>query len=199
MSGFINERLSECVSYGFTGGPEWNTQVVQMDNGREVRAGMWLYPRHRFSAAYSNFKANERMELLGAFHACRGRLFAFRFRDWNDFEAVNEPLTVDEGNLTPVQLIKTYAFGIASSTRLIQAPTDCTIKDANGDAVAGTLDTETGLFTPANAWAAGRHIWSGEFDIWTRFDNDYNAFEITGRNGREIMASSSVDLVEVRR
>lgn len=198
MNGFINERLSECVSYGFSGGPEWNTQVVQLDNGREVRNAQWLYPRHRYSAAYSNFIEQARHELLGAFHSARGRLLAFRFRDWNDFEAVNAPLATVSGTATPVQLTKTYRMGLAESVRLIQAVDVATVYNASGEAVEGTLDAQTGIFTPSSAWGDGQHTWSGVFDVWVRFDSDYNAFEITGRSGGQIAASSRIELVEVK-
>jgi uncharacterized protein (TIGR02217 family) len=193
---FINTRLSQAVAYGFTGGPEWSTQVVPMDNGREHRNAQWLYPRHRYSAQYNNLRPDARDIVLAAFHACRGQLHAFRFKDWNDFEAMNEPLAVVPGTATPVQLLKTYSFGGAATTRLIQAPVAGTVTVyADGVAVAGTLDAETGLFTPDAAWAGAVFTWSGEFDVWVRFASDYNAFTI----GNWQAHTADIELVEVRR
>ncbi|MFC0677530.1 DUF2460 domain-containing protein [Lysobacter korlensis] len=192
---FINTRLSKAVAYGFTGGPEWSTQIVPMDNGREQRNAQWLYPRHRYSAQFMNLPPALRDEVLAAFHACRGQLHAFRFKDWNDFTAANEPILPTVGTTTPVQLLKTYKFGSESATRLIQAPIAGAVVRRDGAAVAGTLDTATGLFRPDVAWLAGAYTWSGEFDVWVRFDSDFNAFTI----GNWQAHTSDIELREVRR
>ena len=114
---FIDTRLSECVAYGFTGGPEWSTLIVDMDNGREQRNGQWLYPKHRYSAQYLNLSPDARDDVLAAFHAARGRLHCFRFKDWNDYTAVAEPLSPSIGTMTPLQLVKTYSLGAQSTAR----------------------------------------------------------------------------------
>lgn len=191
---FIPTRLSECVAYGFSGGPAYLTDVIPMDNGGEQRNQRWLYPRHSYSAEYLNLSVEAQGEILAAFHAARGRLHAFRFKDWNDYEARAEPLAPAVGTSTPVQLIKTYQFGGEATVRLIQAPVSAVIR-RSGVVVAGTLELQTGLFTPAAPWAAGVYTWDGEFDVWVRFDSDYNAFAIGAPNAR----TAEVVLIEVRR
>jgi len=192
---FVNERLSECVAYGFSGGPEWSTLIVLMDNGREQRNGQWLYPRHRYSAQYMNFRRDAQQEVLAAFHALRGQLHCCRFRDANDFEAIAEPLAPSIGTSTPVQLVKTYTFGGQSTVRLIQAPVAGAVVKRNGVPVAGTLDDTTGLFTPSAPWSAGTYTWDGEFDVWVRFASDFNAFTIGSINAH----TADIELIEVRR
>jgi uncharacterized protein (TIGR02217 family) len=191
---YIPTRLSSCVAYGFSGGPEYSTLVIDMDNGREQRNQQWLYPKHTYSAQYLNLDKIAQREIIAAFHAAAGRLHAFRFKDWNDYEAIAEPLAPATGTSTPVQLIKTYSLGPQARVRLIQAPVSAVIK-RNGVAVAGTLDANTGLFTPSAPWAAGTYTWDGEFDVWVRFASDHNAFTIGAPNGR----TSDVELIEVRR
>lgn len=191
---YIPIRLSTCVAYGFSGGPNYSTLVVDLDNGREQRNQQWLYPKHSYSATYLNLSKQAQREILAAFHAAGGRLLAFRFKDWNDFEAIAEPLAPAIGTSTPVHLIKTYSFGPQSRVRLIQAPVTASIK-RNGVAVAGTLDAGTGLFTPSAPWVAGTFTWDGEFDVWVRFASDFNAFSIGAPNAR----TSDVELIEVRR
>ena len=157
---FINTRLSECVAYGFTGGPEWSTLIVDMDNGREQRNGQWMYPKHRYSAQYLNLNPDGRDDILAAFHAAKGRLHCFRFRDWNDYTATAQPLITVAG---VTYLGKRYALGAQTADRLIQAPVSATL--------------------------------SGEFDVWVRFDSDYNAFAIGNWNAH----TADIELVEVRR
>ncbi len=191
---FIDQRLAACVAYGFSGGPEWQTQLVMLNNGREQRNADWLYPRHRYSAEFLNLSKEGRDAILAAFHACRGRLHVFRFKDWNDFTATDEPLAPTIGTSAPVQLLKQYSLGIETATRLIQAPVSAIIR-RNGESFAGTLDLATALFTPGTAWTAATYTWSGEFDVWVRFDSDFNVFTIGAPNAH----TSQIDLVEVRR
>lgn len=192
---FVNKRMDTCIAYGFTGGPAWQTRVITMDNGRELRNAQWLYPLHRYSASFQNIREDHRDEVLAMFHAMRGQLHCFRFKDRNDFHSKGlGTLAPSIGATTPAQLFKTYAFGGQTSSRIIQAPVSAVVK-RNGLPVAGTLDTETGLFTPAAAWASGIYTWDGEFDVWVRFASDYNAFTI----GNWKAHSADIELVEVLR
>lgn len=198
---FVNVRLSDRVAFGFTGGPEWFTQITQLEGGGEVRNAAWKYPRHRYTAQFLSFLDDERIEILHAFQAVRGRWLAFRFKDHGDFRAVDEPIAVVEGALTPAQLTKTYRMGPAHTVRRIQAPvgSSVVVRDEDGAVVPGALDEQTGLFTPAADWGAGQYTWSGEFDVWVRFDNDFNAFSITNKSGGSFVGTADIELVEVKR
>jgi len=196
---FINHRLSRRVAYGFEGGPEWNTRIIELDNGMEVRNGQWAYPRHRYSAQYLHLDETARNAVIHAFHAARGRLYAFRFQDWNDYQANDEMLYVKPGTRTPVQLTKTYRMGNVASVRPIRAIVQATVLNRNQDSIPGNLDSALGLFTPDNDWENDSYTWDGEFDVWVRFDSDYNAFAISSRSGQELIATASIDLIEVKR
>lgn len=187
---FINARLAECVTYGFTGGPEWSTQVVMMDNGREARNAQWLYPKHRYSAQFMNLRPEGKDNILKTFHACRGQFHAFRFQDANDYrhnDAGGSPVFVQVGGVW--QMAKQYTFGSETSTRLIQAPVSGTIALSGGS--LANLDYETGVY---DGDATGL-TWTGEFDVWVHFTSDYNAFTIGSYNAH----TSDIELVEVRR
>jgi uncharacterized protein (TIGR02217 family) len=191
---YIDQRLLDCIAYGISGGPEYKTTVVKMDNGRELRNGEWLYPLHRYSVPLSSFGQPVADALLEAFHATRGQLHAFRFRDPADNQATQEPLAPAVGTSTPVQLAKTYTRAGISTTRLIQAPRDAVVR-RNGVAVAGTLNTGTGMFTPSAPWASGTYDWTGPFDVWVRFASDWNTLQVVARG----IYTADVELVEVRR
>lgn len=194
---FIDAILDEEVAYGFEGGPEYSTTAVDLDNGLQIRDSAWMYPRHKYSAQFDNLDDAARDAIINVFHATRGMRHAFKFKDWNDFIATSEPLNVPAeyiGTTNPVQLYKTYSFGIVYTIRPVQALNFATVfKD--GGALAGTIDTETGMFTPAVAWAAGSYTWSGEFYVWVHFDNDYNSFTINAWRAN----TANVDLVEDKR
>ncbi|MCW0458965.1 hypothetical protein NB717_000033 [Xanthomonas sacchari] len=198
---YIDARLSDLVAFGFSGGDEWKTQVVPLNNGQEQRNAQWKYPRARFKAQYLNFLEDARNEIISAFNAARGQLYSFRFRNWNDFVARGERIYPLAGTKDPVQLIRTYPFGPVSSFRKVQAPVaeTVTVRDNLSNAVQGTLDASLGLFTPASAWGSTPYTWSGEFDLWVRFVSDYNAFTINNRSGDELVSTADIELVEVRR
>lgn len=195
MSGVIDMRLPECVAYGFQGGPEWNTRIVEMDNGGEVRNAQWMYPRMRFSASFNNLGADGQRAVQAVFYAARGRLYGFRFNDPLDYEAEGEPLAPNIGTSEPVQLTKTYRFGPSAAVRRIQAIVSAEVRNSSGDVVPGSLDAGTGLFVPASPWESDTYEWSGEFDVWVRFDSDYNAFTLGDLDAH----SADIELVEVRR
>lgn len=189
----INERIDECVSLQFTAGPRYRTDSVPLDNGGEVRNRRWMYPLQEYSASFQNVRREVMQEILRFQHAAAGRWLDFRFKDWSDFEAINQPLSPVIGTQTPVQLVKTYTAGAHTSERIIQAVVSATIL-ADGSPVAGTPDYELGLFTPDADWAAATYTWSGEFDVWVHFTEDYNPFSATDYNHW----SSAVTLVESR-
>lgn len=192
---YIDHRISECVAFGFTGGPEFSTNIVLLDNGMELRNAQWKYPRHRYSAQYSNLAAEAKEKLLSAYHAAKGRWMAFRFKDWNDYSANNQALSVQVGTADPVQLVKRYFLGGAFAERKIAAVVSAVITGPSG-VVAGTVNNVTGMFTPASVWLPGPHVWTGEFDVWVRFDSDFNAFVIGNGNGHDHYHSASIELVE---
>lgn len=193
--GFINAILDDQVAYGFEGGPAYSTGTVDLENGLEVRDGAWVYPRHQYSASFANIPEDVRDYLIEVFHACRGKLHSFKFKDWNDYTAEAEPLQVPTGTTNAVQLYKTYTFGPAYTVRPVQAVQAATIRTPGGAVVAGTLDPNTGMFVPAAAWAAGVHTWSGTFFVWVHFEDDYNAMTINSWRNH----TANVDLVEDKR
>lgn len=186
---FINKRLNECMAYGFTGGPEYSTLTVPMDNGLEQRNQQWQYPKHRYSANYLNLKEPDQQEVLTAFHAMRGSLHSCRFKDWNDYRGTAQPFYQDSEGAW--RMTKEYTYGDDDTAetllRLIQAPVVGTIVLSGGGNIA-LLDHMTGIY---NGDATGI-TWTGEFDVWVHFVNDYNAFSIDSRNAH----SSSIEIRE---
>ena len=189
---FFNARLPDKVAAGFQGGPEFLTNIVRLQNGDEFRNKEWAYPRHRYSAEMGLFTDADRRDLLAALWVLGGAHGTFRFRDWNDYEVSGQALTVSVGTQTPVQLIKQYTFGGTTLTRQIKLPVRATVFEG-ATPVAGSLNTETGLFTPTSNWGSGAITWSGEFDVLVRFASDYNPLTAQHRKAR----TATIELQEV--
>ncbi len=194
-TGFINTRLSLQVASGFVGGPEWSTSVIALASGREVRNKAWVYPRQKYTGNLAAFTESQRKELLALFYTCAGQWGAFRFSDRVDWKASSEQLLVVPGTKTPVQLVKNYTFGATVFSRPIRAPIASGLALFTGATpIAGTVDEQTGLFTPTNNWPVTPVTWSGSFDVWVRFASDYAAFTAI----RPDLLIADIDLLEVR-
>lgn len=191
--GRINAVLDEEVDYGFEGGGEYKTNETDSVNGFREADSAWKFPKHRYSASFTNIDEDVRDYFIKVFHACRGKRHSFLFKDWNDYRALNESLNVETGTANPVQLYKTYDFGQAYTIRPIQAlKVGAEVYDELGDPVPGTLNLLTGVFTPVADWGAGPYTWSGEFYVWVHFADDYNGMTIASWEAHD----ADLDLIE---
>lgn len=154
MLPFVEERLDMGYDYGSVGGPEWSTDVVVYGAGYEHRNANWSEARGRWELG-ERVIDNARLEYLQAFfRARRGRAQAFRYRDWLDFDAVDEALTPDG---TPAhQLVKRYTSAGETQLRTIRKPVASTITMQRGGAgfAAFSVDDTTGIATLQPDWTA---------------------------------------------
>lgn len=202
---YLKAYLRPCPGYGWTGGGEFSTRIVEMANGRERRNASWSQPRHRYSTPFNNISKVAYRELKSMHMVARGQLHAFLFRDELDFEAVNELFGVGDGVTLEFPLSKISVEDGVSYQRLVHAlyspDTDGSAQEetptitANGSP-AGTFaaDYERGIIVFAVAPANGVELrWSGIFSIWVRFAQDYLPFSLDNPDA----TNGSVDLIEV--
>lgn len=199
----IETPLDDCVAYGFQAVPGYSTQLVTLDNGAEQRNGNWTRAKRRYTALYQNFTKAEFAILLAAFHAARGSLYSFLFKDPLDYQVTMESQGTTPGtNLTPVQLRKTYTFENSSTSivRNITKPIAGTVTmyQDNGSgtfvAKAGSYSTTTGLFTPNTNWTSGRALKATfEFYVPVRFASDEFPSSFDGPDA----INTNAELVEV--
>ena len=200
--------LAPCPAYGWLGGPEFRTRIVEQRSGDESRLAQWAQERGYYTASFLNIMHDAQRSIARVFRVCRGRAHAFRFVDQLDGEA-----TIQEGVLllpdgtqaagngvtTTFQIGKRYEdegvylrrihairLGSAFQVRVNNAPTSV------------TLDNRTGRVTFSSPPAEGAVLrWSGEFDIWVRFDQDSLPFTIDDRSEGQKVTNGAVNLVEV--
>lgn len=192
---FIDARLNSRYLYGFSGGPQFNTLRTVMANGYTRKKRMGYYPLHRFSTNYGLLSPQEQEELLAAFWVCGGGFDEFRFKDYNDFRAVDQVIGVGDGTTDPLQLLRNYTFGSVTFSRPITLPLGAVVKDSDDNTLSVTVNPTTGMATPAAPWPSGKVIrWSGEFDVKVSFEEDYTPLTAVASKVKE----SLVKLVEVR-
>lgn len=169
---FIDHRISKRVSAEFRRVVQGRTDIINLDNGREIRNARWSQKKLQFTANYALLSRQAQEELASAFYAANAMLYLFRFKDHGDYKVISSPLAVEDGAKTPVQMTKRYSFGVMHHDRIIQAVVNYEVRDASNAIITGTMDDSLGIFTPDDDWPAGGVTWSGEFDVWVRFGSD---------------------------
>lgn len=127
MSFIETPRFPEALSFGFSGGPRFFTDVVELESGHEQRNQIWSVARGEWRGDLSAKPEADRDTATAFFRAvAKGRMNGFRFKDWNDFTVtVSNGLlgTGAVGNGGPTyQLYKRYTSGAQTSDRLIAKP-----------------------------------------------------------------------------
>lgn len=193
---FRDERLLELVSYGFQGGPTFQTTRVPLVSGFERRNAERSRPLYRYVAPFQAIEPQYHAAVMSAYIASLGPVHSFRFKDWADYQLEDEIIGLAVGGVDEeMQIIKPYTFGGAwTVNRPITKPVDSTkYNKANGyvqDAVAlsvtedtgggpvalaHTVDYDTGILTFTSSAGATIRV-TCEFDVPVYFDDDQLAF-----------------------
>ena len=207
---FHDVRYPTNLSFGSTGGPERRTDIVTLVNGFEERNSPWADSRRRYDAGSGMRSLDDLETLISFFEARQGQLHAFRWKDWSDYKtsrpshavtALDQLIGTGDGAKVAYQLVKTYASGSQSYTRVLMKPVSGTVRVAvNG--VTRTLGTDftvnlaTGIITFNLPPAVGLLVTAGcEFDVAVRFDADRISTSMATFQAGQI---PSVPVIEVR-
>jgi uncharacterized protein (TIGR02217 family) len=188
---FIDQRMNEHISYGFTGGPTFATTRIGLVSGHERRNAERDRPKYRFRAPFEAVKPEYHRELQSNYIACRGPLKSFRFKDWSDYELDDEEVAISDGSVDEeIQIVKPYSFGPAGFEEIVERPivkpVDSTrfnlangwVEDAAPIAVTANdvpigfaIDYDTGILTISAGLDDVIRV-TGEFDVPVQFDED---------------------------
>lgn len=191
---FHDIRFPDRIAEGAEGGPEFSTSIIISSGGHEQRVANWSVARGRWNVGTGLQDASDYATLLAFFRARQGRLHAFRFKDWSDFEMPRQTIGTTDGADATWQIFKRYTSGGVNSDRTITRPVSGTVQVwVNNAAItlgsgAGEfqVNLSTGVITLGSALTAttGHAIEVAcEFDVPARFDTDslplnLQAFEI---------------------
>jgi uncharacterized protein (TIGR02217 family) len=193
----LDAYLDRTPAYGWEGTPRWSTLITALQNGDEYRNAEWIEARHEFVAPFQNISKEAYRQIRRMHSACRGMLYAFRFRDQLDFEAENEQFGVGTGGVAEFQLNKVSEVDGVEYVRNVYAialGTVPTITVNGTPTTAFTVNLRTGkvLFDSPPALDAVLR-WSGTFDIWVRFATDTIPFSLDNPNA----TNGQVSVIEV--
>lgn len=191
---FIETRLLDCVAYGTEGGPTWSTRRIGLKSGIIRRNANRSRPMYRFVVLYQHLNPEDHASVIEAFNACRAGVFGFRLKDWSDFQAADQLVTVGTGAEQAIQLTKLYEFGSQNVARPIRKLVNASLTD-DGDPLSATLNLNTGVAT-FTASVGGIVRWSGEFDVPVIFEQDELMFAAANRTSMGLALTADVGLIE---
>ena len=187
MVGFVESpRFPEGISYGSTGGPSYNTDVVPSKSGWDSVNENWSMPLHHYNAQNGIQSVEDAETILNFFHGVGGRGKGFRYKDWMDYKTCstrvnpafnNQNIGTGDAVNKVFYLSKAYVLGSVTRTRRIYKPVSGTVTiGVNGVLISSgayTIDYTKGIVTFTTAPANGHTVtWGGEFDVPCRFASD---------------------------
>ena len=211
MSVYVREYIKACEAYGWNGGPEFSTTVIEMENKGEKRNAKWRYPRHFYSVPFMNIPITSYKYVKQMHLNRRGRWGAFLYNDRSDNYADNERFGTGDGTTDTFQLSKlstvdgvdyssaVYALYVPDESTLGAAVESDIVVTVNGTpTTAFTLNPHNGTVEFDSAPANGAALrWTGYFSRWVRFDQDRLPFSIDNLAGDQYLMNGNVDLIEV--
>lgn len=197
---FLAIEIPVCPGFGFTGGPEFSTNIQPIANGHESRNADWAVCRHKYTAPYKNISDEQYANIKTVFLLTRGRTHSFLHKDSGDYKAVNEKFGTGDGATKTFQLSKLSTVAGTSVTylRKIVHPVAGVLIYVDGMLTAATVSLIDGSVVFAVAPALNAVLtWDGEFRVPVRFDMDYLPFSIDDKSKDSLIQNGSVDLIEV--
>jgi uncharacterized protein (TIGR02217 family) len=200
---FTETRLDLGYDFGTVGGPQFSTTIIVLGSGYEQRNSNWSEARSKWQIGDRIYSRSELNYLINFFRGVRGAATGFRFKDWSDYQGINELIGVGNGWQREFQLRKTYTINDQSSTRNIKKPVSgkTTISVAGTPVIRGvSVDTTTGIITFTSP-PTGNITASFEFDVPVRFEQDKfdHRFDAADPStGEALFYVSTLSVVEIK-
>jgi len=196
---FHDVQFPPNISYGSRGGPKFKTSVIPLSSGYEQRNANWSSVRGEWNVTHGVKTRAQVSELIQFFYGRMGRAYAFRFKDWSDYQLPAHTLGTGDGVRVSFPLTKVYTSGPVTYTRLIQLPVVSTLALTVGG--LPTVDWamnpsyEVQFETPPAIGEIVALTDDAEFDVAARFDTDHMDVSL---DDFDTSAWGSIPVVEVR-
>jgi len=177
---FMEQRFSECVSFGSQGGPGFRTNVFEFDSGFTTAEVDWERIRARYEVNFENATPEDVEEVEAFFYGMKGKAIAFRFKDWSDYQISNQNVAVGDGSSNTFQVFKRYTSGGHIFDRIIKKTVSGTmslyldgVELLEGSDFFMVNSEGQIVFSAPLPTGSVAEIRYAEFDVPVRFDTDY--------------------------
>ncbi len=199
---FFEDRLPPRFSFGARGGPMFSTEVVKTQGGQRYSNRNWTMPLHSYDVSENVKTQDDFDEIRAFFYVVAGQFDGFRFKDWLDYRATTQPLTVIVAG-TSYQMTRAYVFGSRTFSRPIYKPlsgaTFIRTRSGTPSTITPSYSTTTGIVTMTGHVMGDTYTWSGEFDVPVAFKSDMCEASIDNKSGSQFVISwPNVQVEEIR-
>ena len=202
---FDEVRFPEDVSYGSSGGPTFKTSIFEAYRGGEKRNIDWASPLMEFDVSYGIKTDDQMARVIAFFNARQGKLRGFRYKNWANYQIINDNIAIGDGVSTRLPMIRTYGFPATQTYKrlykIVQGSvTGVTVgPETLTEGIDFSIDYNSGeiIFSSDRAPGEGIPVKAAtlEFDEPVRFDTDNLTAVIEGFNNSSV---SALPLVGIR-
>lgn len=199
---YHDKPLPDEIERGSAFGPGFKTTVIPLSSGFEQRNQDWERARCKGDISFGISTKEYYTLWLEHFYARRARVHTWPFKDWSDFEALDQLIGVGDGSNTDFQLLKTYEpTGPNPYIRLITRPVPSTIVIR----VAGVLSANWTLqplglirFNPGFDPNVGQEVRADfEFNVPVRYDVDDIGVELEWVQAGSLRGINIIEIREI--
>ena len=185
---FFDQQFPPEYTFGAKGGPVFSTEVVKTSGGQRYANRNWQYPLHQYDIS-AGIKSRSDFEVYRAFfYNVAGQFDGFRFKDWHDYQLINQPLAeVSPGAV--YQLQRVYVAGIRTYARPILKPANNgtlqieRVRGGSPSVITPSVDFTTGLVSVTGHMSGDTYTAvSGDFDVPVVFTSDQMEVTIVDKN-----------------
>lgn len=190
-------RFPSDISYGASGGPIWNTEVIKVQSGIEKRNQVWSIPLYKFECAHGVKSQEQLNELIDFFYQMNGKAKPFRYKNWAEYQITKTTSDIQRPTTETLKIYTRYSTFSRRITKIVNG----TFKLYANDVLVNTgysLDIDTGIITlqtPASYPSNIVFTCESEYDFWVRFETDEMFVSIDNYN---VYSWNQIPLVEIR-
>ncbi len=180
MNSFHNIRFPADISAKAVSKINFQTEIISFLGGNEKRNSFQATPLRKFEINLKEISNLQAERVREFFIARQGSAYSFRFKDWQDFEAINQEIAVGDGITKNFQLIKKYGDDqnyISRKITKIFQNSEKIFLDGVIQSSGFNISANNGVVSFTSAPAVGVAInASFEFDCIVRFEQDFLEF-----------------------
>ena len=172
MSKFYEIRLPDFINYYITGGPHFDTNIVETISGKEIRQGNLENALYKYSIKNCRLSLEELEQFNAFFLNTKGAEFAFRLKDYSDYTANKQILTNHlDDKKTIFPLFKQYQYQNKTYWRRIFKPVEGSVQVFVDEVeVENELDAINGTVKIASSLEPNQRLSASfAFDVPARF------------------------------
>ncbi|BFD45772.1 MAG: DUF2460 domain-containing protein [Rickettsia endosymbiont of Sergentomyia squamirostris] len=178
----------------------FSTDIATSFSGHEQRNTNWQSARCRYDIGSGIKTETQWQQLIAFFRARHGRAIGFRYKDFSDYQAINQIIGQGDGEKTSFQLVKQYVSGDYIYIRIINKPVNnnfCKIYiDSLLQEEGINIDFTTGMVNFDRPLRNGEEITADfEFDVPVRFDTDQLDLSM---DSFAVASWGNIPLIEIR-